>query len=144
MTNTLTTIEEKLILRDTEETQKEEYYGIKNAENRLLFIKTQELINEFTQVLIFFEELEKYWQGDTEILQKIQRLHSRLCVPEKTDEYMRIVNLLSRYLREIWNFASITENKSVIFYKKIFESALISITNELDTPEMITSEIQNR
>ncbi len=88
-------------------------YGLSCMEERLFFIKTQELINEFTYILLFFEELEKNGIGNSEILEDIRHIHSELCASGKNDRHVKIVNVLSRYLRDVWHISNKEKNKGI-------------------------------
>ena len=102
------------------------------AEERLFRVKTLEIIDELTQIMGFVKELEKYWIENSEVLDQIQEILSRLRSEDRNYKYTRIVHVLMRYLSSIRNLSSMIQTKDIIFYKRLFESALVAIMRELD------------
>jgi len=68
-------------------------------------------------------------------LEQIQSILSKLRSGDRSYKYTRIVHVLTKYLSGIRDFTSSTHAHGVAFYKKLFESTLVAIMQELDSLE---------
>lgn len=107
-------------------------YDIKLVEERLFYVKVQEIIDELIQITTFVKELGKLWFENSELLNQINTILSRLRSGDRNYKYTKIVHVLTKYLGGVRDFAATTNIKGVIFYKKLFESTLVAIIQELD------------
>lgn len=110
-------------------------YSMDFIEDRLFHLKVQEIIDEFTQIMIFVRELGKFWFENSEVLEQIQYILFKLRSGDRNYKYTKIVHVLTKYLSGIRMFSSTTNTKGVTFYKKLFESTLVAIMQELDSIE---------
>jgi len=106
-----------------------------HIEERLFFLKTQNIIDELTQIMTFIKELENIWLKNTEILEQIHDILTKLRSGDRSYKYTKIVHVLTKYLSGIRNFSSSSSMKSIMFYKRLFESTLVAIIQELDSFE---------
>ena len=100
--------------------------------DRWLYIKTQEVINDLTQILIFTKKLEKSWTEHLEVCDQVSDLLSKLQWENRDSRYMKVVQVITKYLEGIRKFISRKEIKGVLSYRAIFESTIIAIRRELD------------
>ncbi len=121
------------ILQKNQNTQ--DTYAMSLAEERLFHIKTLEIIDELTQIVRFIKELERFWVENSEVLLQIRDILSRLRSNDRNYKYTRIVHVLTKYLSGIRNISSLVQVKSVLFYKRLFESTLVAIIREIDCLE---------
>ncbi|NDK19491.1 hypothetical protein GW819_01485 [Candidatus Gracilibacteria bacterium] len=110
-------------------------YEMIHIEERLFFLKTQNIIDELTQIMTFIKELENIGLKNTEILEQIHDILTKLRSGDRSYKYTKIVHVLTKYLSGIRNFSSSSSMKSIMFYKRLFESTLVAIIQELDSFE---------
>lgn len=111
-------------------------YEVIHAEERLFHIKTQEILQDLTQIMSFIVALERLGFKNPEVVQNIHEIIRRLQSGEKDYKYTKIVHILTKYLSGIRNLSSTMDIEGVVFYKKLFESTLVAIIRELDYLEM--------
>lgn len=105
------------------------------VEERLFYIKIQEIVDEFMQITQFIKKLEEYWFENSETLSQIDEIIAKLRSGDRTYKYTKIVHVLTKYLNGIRDFSTNSDTKSILFYKKLFESTLVAIIQELDSIE---------
>lgn len=112
-------------------------YGINFIEERLFVLKVNEIIDELTQIMTFINELEKMWFENSEVLGQIRDILTKLRSWDRNFRYTKIVHVLTKYLSGIRGFSSTISGKGILFYKRLFESTLVAIMQELDSPEEV-------
>jgi len=110
-------------------------HGMILIEERLFCLKTQHIIDELTQIMTFIKELERFWFRNTEVLEQIHNILTKLRSWDRSYKYTKIVHVLTKYLSGVRNFSSTSNMKNVMFYKRLFESTLVAIIQELDSFE---------
>ena len=100
--------------------------------DRWLYIKTQEVISDLTQILIFTKKLEKSWTEHLEVCDHLSDLLSKLQWEKRDSRYMQIVQVITKYLDGIRNFVENTDIRWALSYKTLFESTIIAIRRDLD------------
>ena len=109
----------------------ERNYRMYSTNDYFLYFKTQSIMKEFIQIITFINELERCWLKKIGIHNQIDVILQILESNETSSEYLGKVNILSKYLSGIRNFLDTTNTKSIVFYKKLFESTLFAITQDL-------------
>ena len=100
--------------------------------DRWLYVKTQEVISDLTQILIFTKKIERSWTEHLEVCDQVSDLLTKLQSEKRDSRYMQIVQVITKYLEGIRRFISQKEIKWVLSYRAIFESTIIAIRRELD------------
>lgn len=108
-------------------------YGLYSTEDRLFFLKIQETVDELIQIVNFTQELKRFWLENRKVLRQIHAILIKFQSGGR-DKHTKIVHVIEKYLNGIRNFLSNTR-MSIVSYKKLFESALIAITKEVDSLE---------
>lgn len=107
-------------------------HGINFIRDRWLYIKTQEIVSDLTQILIFTKKLEKSGAEHLEVCDQLSDLLSQLQQGKRDNRYMQIVQVITKYLDSIRNFVENTDIHWALSYKALFESTIIAIRRELD------------
>lgn len=100
--------------------------------DRWLYIKSQEVISDLTQILIFTKKLEKAWAEHLEVCDQVSDLLSKLQWEKRDSKYIQVVQVITKYLDGIRNFVENTRIRWALSYKKLFESTIIAIRRDLD------------
>ncbi len=100
--------------------------------DRWLYVKTQEVISDLTQILIFTKKIERSWTEHLEVCDQVSDLLTKLQWEKRDRRYMQVVQVITKYLEGIRKFISRKEIKGVLSYRAIFESTIIAIRRELD------------
>ncbi len=100
-------------------------------QERLFFLKTREIIDELTQIMISIKKLEVFGFDSTKELQQIHMIQSKLRSVDRNYKYTKVVHIITKYLKGMKKISLTTNTRGVFFYKKLFESTLIAITREL-------------
>ena len=72
--------------------------------DRWLYLKTQEIVSDLTQILIFTKKIEKSGTQHLEVCDQVRDLLSQLQQRKRDSRYMQIVQVITKYLTSIRNF----------------------------------------
>lgn len=109
-----------------------DFYNLSSTEERQFFLKTREIIDELTQIMIFVQKIEEFGCNNSTILKQIQSIQMRLRCIDQDYKYAQIIHILTKYLGSIRRYSITIYINSVPFYKQLFEWTFLAITRELD------------
>jgi hypothetical protein len=113
-------------------TEGNSYQEISSIKERWLSLKSREIISELTQIRVFSESLEKLGYRARGMAEGVNSLIVRLRSDRKDSRYVRIVEIITKYLNGIHNFMSNRQIRGILSYKALFESTMIAIRYEID------------
>ena len=103
--------------------------------DHLLYSKTQNVIDELNHIITFINELERHGIRKSKVYNQIGLILQILESDTLSPEHIRTVNILTKYLSGIKDFLSMNKAKGVLFYKRLFESTLVAIMQDLYSPK---------
>ena len=106
-----------------------------SIEDRLLSLKTQEITDELKQIIIFIKALEELWLESQKTLENINIILSKLHSRDRDYGYTDIIHVLAKYLSGVREFSSNRSLESIVHYKKLFETTLVAMMEEIENIE---------
>lgn len=104
-------------------------------DERLFHIHTRDIVTELTQITIFFREFDSVSFDTSKSLKHIYEILTRLRFGYENHEYMKVVQIVTKYLNGMRKFLWNVQLNNAMLYKKIFESTLMAIMFELNSSE---------
>ncbi len=108
---------------------------VHHIDERLFHIHTRDIVTELTQITIFFREFDSVWFESSKALKHIYEILTRLRFGYDDHEYMKVVQVVTKYLNGMRKFLWTTQINETLLYKRIFESTLLAIMFELNASE---------
>lgn len=107
-------------------------HGMNSVTDRWLHIKTREIVNDLTQILIFIRKLERFWFNHLEAWDQVRRLLLLLRWDTTEWQYMEIVQVIAKYLNGIRDFTSNQHIRWALSYKVLFEFTVAAMIREIE------------
>lgn len=112
-------------------------HGTNFIKDRWLYIKTREIVSDLQEILRFAKKMEKTEDKHLVICDQVNGLLSKLEWGKRDNQYMKIVQVITKYLDGIRNFVmnNNIEIRWAVSYRVLFESTMIAIVREVDCLE---------
>ncbi len=114
---------------------KESLYEIQFIENRWIYVKTHEIVNDLTDMLVVIRESERFWRIDWGVYNSTGNLIGKLQGGYGESMLTEVVHIINKYLLWVRKFLSNAPRQQLAFYKNLFESALTAIVREVQNLE---------
>lgn len=106
-------------------------HGINTIKDRWLYVKTQVIRSDLSQIMTITRESKKSQSKKLKIYKQIAKLLSVIHSKTKDPKYMEIIQVITKYLNSIRNFLSNVDRQSFCAYTVLFESTMIAITRDI-------------
>ncbi|MBC7503416.1 hypothetical protein H7169_00390 [Candidatus Gracilibacteria bacterium] len=106
-------------------------HGINLIKDRWLYLKTQEIVNDLTQIKMLTSKSKKSGPKKMKVCNQIDKILTLLRSRDRDSKYIEIVDVINKYLNGIRRYFSNIDMRSFFGYNILFESTMIAITREV-------------